>query len=121
MFDPMSAETDSEAFQSAHTKTIVVPVARAYAAWEDEELRRQWLGDHASFEIREAIPDRSMRIAWIDGDTTVTVTFFANGRAKSQVQVIHEGLPDAATVERVKAYWAEHLERLRALLEESRG
>jgi uncharacterized protein YndB with AHSA1/START domain len=116
----MSAESGTEAFRSAHTKTIVVPVARAYAAWEDEELRRQWLGDHAGFEIREATPERAMRIGWIDGATTVSVTFFANGRAKSQVQVIHEGLPDAATVERVKAYWAEHLERLRVLLEGTR-
>lgn len=117
----MSAESDTEAFQSAHTKTIVVPVAHAYAAWEDVELRREWLGDDAGFEILEATPERSLRIAWIDGETTVSVTLFANGRAKSQVQVIHEGFPDAGTAERVKAYWGDRLERLRAQLEESRG
>jgi hypothetical protein len=31
--------------------------------------------------------------------------------------VIHEGLPDRAAVERMKAYWGERLERLRELLE----
>ncbi|MGH2960801.1 MAG: SRPBCC domain-containing protein [Solirubrobacterales bacterium] len=117
----MSAERDTGAFQSAHTKTIVVPVARAYAAWEDADLRREWLGEDAGFEIREATPERSLRIAWIDGQTTVSVSFYANGRAKSQVQVIHEGFPDAGTAERVKAYWGERLERLRVLLEGSRG
>lgn len=117
----MSADTDTGPFQSARTMTIVVPVERAYAAWEDAELRREWLGDAAGFEILEAAPGRSMRIAWVDGATTLSVTFFPNGRAKSQVQVIHEGLPDAGTVERMKAYWGGRLERLRGLLEGSRG
>jgi len=113
----MSAETDTEAFQSARSKLIVAPVARLFGAWEDAETRREWLGDDAGIEVREANPEHSMRITWIDGETSLSVSFYAKGRAKSQVQVIHEGLPDRAAVERMKAYWGERLERLRELLE----
>jgi uncharacterized protein YndB with AHSA1/START domain len=116
------AEGDAERFgdlQAGRSKQIVAPAARAFAAFEDPELRRKWLGDDAALEIRDAVPERSLTIGWPDGATVVTVNLYAKGRAKCVVQVIHEGLPDAAAVERVRAYWGERLERLRRWLEEA--
>ncbi|HSJ17430.1 MAG TPA: SRPBCC domain-containing protein [Solirubrobacterales bacterium] len=104
--------------QVGRSKQVVAPAARAFAAFEDAELRRQWLGDEAPLEIRDTVPERSLAIAWPDGATIVTVNLYPKGRAKCVVQVIHEGLPDAAAVERMTAYWGERLERLRQLLEE---
>jgi uncharacterized protein YndB with AHSA1/START domain len=95
---------------------VVAPAARAFAAFENAELRRQWLGEEA-LEIRDADPERSLSIPWSDGATTVNVNLYPKGRAKCVVQVIHEGLPDAAAVERMRTYWGERLERLRRLVE----
>ena len=107
--------------QVGRSKQIVAPAARAFGAFEDAGLRRQWLGDDASIDIREATPERSLSIGWSDGDTEVTVNLYPKGRAKCVVQVIHEQLPDAAAVERMRDYWGERLERLRRLLEEEPG
>jgi len=114
------AEGDEERsgdLQAGRSKQVVAPAAQAFAAFEDAEVRRQWLGDDVALEIREATPERSLTIAWAGGPTTVTVNLYPKGRAKCVVQVIHEGLPDAAAVERMRAFWGERLERLRRLLE----
>ena len=57
-----------------------------------------------------------MRITWDDG-THVDADFYAKGDAKSQVSVQHSKLPDDKAVARLKAYWSESLDRLKALLE----
>jgi uncharacterized protein YndB with AHSA1/START domain len=103
--------------QVGRSMEVVAPAARAFAAFEDAELRRQWLGDDAALEIREADPERSLTAAWSGGGTTVRVNLYPKGRAKCVVQVLHEGLPDTAAVERTREYWGDRLERLRRLLE----
>lgn len=116
----MPTEGDGERsgdLQVGRSKQVVAPAARAYEAWQDDELRRAWLGDDAAFEVRAGVPEQSLSLAWADG-TSVGVKLYPKGRAKCVVQVIHEGLPDDAAVERMRAYWGERLERLRRLLEE---
>jgi uncharacterized protein YndB with AHSA1/START domain len=116
------ADDNGERFgdlQVGRSKQIVAPAARAFAAFEDAESRRRWLGDDAGVEIREATPERSLSMVWSDGHTEVTVNLYPKGRAKCVVQVIHEGLPDAAAVERMRDYWGDRLERLRRLLEDA--
>ena len=56
-----------------------------------------------------------MRITWPDR-TSVAVGFLAKGRAKSQVAIQHEKLPDKAAAMRLKAYWSERLDALGELL-----
>ena len=102
--------------QVGRSKQIVTPAARAYEAWQDDELRRAWLGDDAAVEVRPGVPEQSLSAAWPDG-TRVGVRLYSKGRAKCVVQVIHEGLPDDAAVERMREFWGERLERLRRLLE----
>ncbi len=106
-------------FQASASKTVAVPVSVLYAAWSDSRRRRGWLPD-ADFTVRKATPDRSLRITWVDGSTSVEVMFYAKGADKSQVTVQHSKLPDADAVARQKAYWAAALGRLKERLENGR-
>jgi hypothetical protein len=73
--------------------------------------RAEWFG------IRTAHPPRSARFDWEDGSTRVGATFISSGRAKSQVAVEHELLPDAKSAEQMKTFWRERLVALKELLE----
>jgi len=104
-------------FQISRAKTIAVPVAAAFQAWNDPKKRGRWLKD-SKFTIRKAQENRTLRITWVDGTTNVEVYFNDKGRGKSQVTVQHNKLPSAANAERKKKYWAEQLERLEKYLTE---
>ena len=98
------------------SKVVAVPVSTLYRAWQDKKARDRWL-PKADFTVRKAIRNKSMRITWLDGKTNVNVDFYAKGGEKSQVAVQHGKLANAKQAERMKAYWAERLERLKAILE----
>jgi hypothetical protein len=61
-----------------------------------------------------------MRMTWTVGGSSVDVGFFAKGPGKSQVQVSHSQLPNERAVTRQKTYWADALERLKALYGDAR-
>ena len=103
-----------DGYEANASRTFAAPVERLFGAWADEATRRRWLPK--SLTVRTATPPKSLRIAWPDG-TRVSVNFYAKGEGRSSVQVQHLKLADAATVAERKAYWAEALERLRALVE----
>ncbi len=107
-----------EGFQVSANKTVAVPIARLYAAWADEAQRAGWLG-RRKLEVRKATPRKSMRITWGAGKkaSSVSVGFYAKGRAKSQVSLEHSKLPDAAGAEKMKLFWRKALEKLKGLLE----
>lgn len=105
----------AEGFEIGSSKTLDVPVAKAFAAWDDERLRRRWLKDSA-FTIRKATPHKTMRITWVDSRTIVDVYFNSKGGGKSQVTVQHRKLADAKQAERMKKYWAEQLEKLKEVV-----
>jgi hypothetical protein len=63
-------------------------------------------------------PDRSMRFDWTDGGGRVATTFTARGAEKTVVVVQHQRLAGARTAAKMKAYWRERLEALKALLED---
>lgn len=106
-----------EGFSTGASKTVNVPVSRLFAAWNDEELRREWLGD-APLTVRKATPDKSLRISW-DGRSAVDVNLYAKGEGKSQVAVDHGKLADADEAAHMKAFWGEKVARLKELLEAS--
>ncbi|HEY8490417.1 MAG TPA: DUF4287 domain-containing protein [Dehalococcoidia bacterium] len=105
-----------EGYQVGASKTVDVPLAALYAAWADPEVRARWLPD-AGFTVRKATQDKSLRVTWVDGRTNLDVNFSPKGEGKSQVSLQHSKLEDAAAVERLRAYWREALERLKAGLE----
>ena len=47
------------------SRTMAVPLAKAFAAWTDEKLRKRWLPD-AKLEITTATPGKYVRGKWDD-------------------------------------------------------
>jgi hypothetical protein len=103
-------------FEVSASKTVAVPVERLYEAFADPALRERWLPG-AAFEVRTAIGGKSIRANWEDGSTRLVILFTARGESKSQVALVHERLPDAATAEQLKPWWRERVAALKRLLE----
>ena len=104
-----------DGFEISVAKTIAAPVGRAFAAWRENSLREQWL-PRTPLTVRKATPHKSIRILWAD-NTLLSVNFWPKGSLKCQVVPQHAKLPSAEAAEKMKAYWAEKLEALRAVLE----
>jgi len=102
-------------FEASKSRTFNAPVATLFEAWSDPALRRRWLGE-AGVKVRTATAPKSMRLGWPDG-TIVAVWFTAKGASKSAVALAHTKLPDRATADRLKAYWAERLGELAELID----
>lgn len=104
-----------EGFEISVSRTIEAPVAKAFKAWTDEKVRKQWLP--ANLEIRKATPNKSLRITWEGGKTSVAASFLAKGSGKSQIVAQHSKIPDAKAAAKMKKFWSEALDRLKKMLE----
>jgi len=102
-------------FSAGGSRTIVVPLAKAYAAWTDEKLRQQWLPG-AKLEITTATPGKYVRGKW-DEDTRLSVGFYSRGSDKTQVAVDHSKLANSKECAKMKSYWFAALNRLQGILE----
>ena len=103
-------------FAGGASKTVAVPVARLFEAFDDTTIRERWLPG-AVMRVRTSQPGRSARFDWDDGASRVNVTFAALGDGRSQVAVEHDHLPDAQAAADRKAFWRERLTALKSLLE----
>lgn len=103
-------------YQISRSKTIAAPAAVIYQAWLDETTRQCWLPD-APLTIRKATANKSLRITWGEGDTSLDVQLYPKGEHKTQVVVQHNKLPDADEAGRMKTYWQERLARLQTVVE----
>ncbi|WP_165436334.1 DUF4287 domain-containing protein [Amycolatopsis suaedae] len=90
-------------------RTVRVPADRLLAAVADPG---GWLPGVALTRR----PGRSVRFDLADG-TRISVTVEAKDDSRSQVHVEHQLLPDAAAVERRRAFWRERLTELKNRLE----
>lgn len=97
------------------SRVIAVPVERLFAAFDQDKQRRKWIVDE--IVVRKATPNKSMRITWSDGKSSVNVNFYAKPGGRSSVQVEHEKLASAAAAGRMKKFWGQRLDALRDLLE----
>jgi uncharacterized protein YndB with AHSA1/START domain len=104
-------------FTANASKTIAVPVASLFESWNDPEFLTRWLPDAARMTVRKANLNKSIRITWIDGKSSVEVNFWVKGTAKSQVAVQHSKLASPDDVAHWNAYWAAALLKLQELLE----
>jgi hypothetical protein len=102
-------------FSAGGSRTMLVPLAKAYAAWTDEKLRQQWLPG-AKLEITTATPGKYVRGKW-DEDTRVNVGFYSRGSTKTQVAVDHSKLANSKECAKMKSYWFAALNRLQGILE----
>ena len=66
---------------------------------------------------RKSTPEKTMRISWEDGASSVEVYFFPKGTGRSQVNVQHRKLGSAKDVAAMRGFWSGALERLRRQLE----
>lgn len=104
----------ADGFEISVSKTINVPVNKLYAALIDDKLRKKWLGEKIVF--RKTTENKSARITWSDGETSLSVDFYVKGESKSQIVVQHLKLPDSRTAEKMKAYWGEALKKMSDVL-----
>ena len=96
------------------SRTISVPVARLYSAFDDPALRARWLTG-LRFEIRTATEHKSMRCRLAD-DGPLDVYFTAQGDSKSTVSLQQRNLPDRETADEMKRFWGERLDGLKHML-----
>ena len=99
-------------FEASKSKTFGVPLARLYRSCSDAKTRAKWLPD---VTVRSATPRKYMRISWADG-SVVLLGFLKKGTSKSSVAIQHTKLPDRGAVTKMKAFWAERLTALDAVL-----
>lgn len=103
-------------FRVSRSVTVGAPLGKLFDAWQDARTRRRWLAD-PGFLLRKATANKSMRITWVDGKTSVEANFYAKSAGKSQVAVQHNKLADARAVERMRSYWGGALGKLKSILE----
>lgn len=106
-----------DGFEISVSKTIKIPVETAFLLFQDPKMRQRWLKD-SNFVVRKATMNKSLRITWIDGTTSLSVNFYPKSANKAQITVQHQKIENAKTAEKFKQYWAEQLEGLRTKFEE---
>ena len=104
-----------QGYEISVSRTIEAPVGKAFKAWTDEKSRKKWLP--ANLTIRKATANKTLRIGWEDGKTLVAAAFMAKGSGKCQVVAQHSKLADARSAARMKKYWSEALDKLKAFIE----
>jgi hypothetical protein len=103
------------AFSASASRTIAVPLAKAFEGWTNDKLRRRWLPD-APLEITTATPGKYVRAKWDEG-TRLNVGFYTTPGGKTRVAVDHEKLASSKECEEKKSYWSAALNRLEEALE----
>ncbi|HUS11094.1 MAG TPA: SRPBCC domain-containing protein [Pyrinomonadaceae bacterium] len=103
-------------YEISVSRTLNALIAKLFKAFADAKLREGWLAADG-LTIRKTIPNKSLRMTWIDGKTSVAVSFVAKTSDKSQVVVQHSKLPNATVSAKMKTYWGKALDRLRARIE----
>lgn len=103
-------------FEISVSRTIKTSPAKLYQAFATEKARRTWLSEDG-LTIRKSTPNKSLRITWSDGKSSLEIAFSYKNDDKSQVVVQHSKLPDAKASAKMKKFWGAALDRLRASLE----
>jgi uncharacterized protein YndB with AHSA1/START domain len=103
-------------YQVSISRIIKTPLAKLFKSVANEKARKAWLQEDG-LTTRKTTPNKSIRITWSDGKSSLEINFYSKGDDKSQVVVQHSKLPDAKASAKMKAYWSKALDRLRASLE----
>lgn len=105
-----------EGFQISVSRTVNAPLPKLFKSFENAKVRNAWLAEEG-LVVRKATTNKSMRVTWVDGKTSLEINFYPKGDDKSQLVVQHSKLPDAKSSAKMKTYWGKALDRLRASLE----
>jgi uncharacterized protein YndB with AHSA1/START domain len=104
-----------QGYEISVSRTIETPIGKAFKAWAEEKTRKEWLP--ANLTIRKAITNKSLRITWEDGKTSVAAAFLPKASNKCQVVAQHSKLPNAPAAATMKKFWGEALDSLKTLIE----
>lgn len=104
----------SGSFEATKSKTFVAPASEVFRAFADARARQRWL-PKVKVVVRKATPTCSVRMTWADG-TSVEVWISSKG-SKTTAQVQHRKLTSTEDVNTRRAFWAERLGTLVALIE----
>jgi hypothetical protein len=102
-------------FEVSVSKTIFVPIAALYKSFIDAKIRTKWLNE--KIEIRKATENKSARVTWSDGATSLSIDFYVKASDKSQIVVQHLKIPNSKKASVLKEFWGKKLEELKLLLE----
>jgi hypothetical protein len=105
-----------EGFQISVSRTVNTSLTRLFKSVANEKARSVWLVEEG-LVVRKATANKSMRVTWNDGKSSLEISFLPKGEDKSQIVVQHSKLPDAKSSARMKSYWNLALDRLRSSLE----
>ena len=105
----------ADGYQISKSVTINMPVEKAFSAWMDEITRAKWL-EFPDLGIRKSTANKSIRITWSDSKSSVEIYFYPKDD-RAQVALNHSKLPNKDQAEKMKAYWASQLEKMKAFLE----
>jgi uncharacterized protein YndB with AHSA1/START domain len=103
-------------FEISVSRTLKTSISKLYQAFATEKARKTWLGEDG-LTIRKSTPNKTLRVTWSDGTSSLEISFIAKDDSKSQVVVQHGKLSDAKASAKMKKFWGEALDRLRASLE----
>jgi uncharacterized protein DUF4287/activator of Hsp90 ATPase-like protein len=101
-----------DGYQISVSRTLDISLPTLYEAFKNEKKRGTWLSEN-DLKIRKATANKSLRVNWVDGKTSLEISFLDKGKSKSQVVVQHSRLPDAKAAAKMKSYWGMALDRLR--------
>jgi uncharacterized protein YndB with AHSA1/START domain len=104
----------SGSWEASKSRTINAGASTVFKAFKQPKLRSGWLPNKVA--ERTSVPNKSLRLTWEDG-TSVEVYLTSKARSKSQVVIQHTRLPSRDAADRMKVFWAEHLERLATQLQ----
>lgn len=110
------AHEKPEGYEISVSRTVGASVTSLYKYFANEKSRAQWLAEDG-FTVRKTTANKSIRVTWKDGKTSLDISFLSKGADKTQVVVQHSKLPDAKGAAKMKTYWGKALDRLRESLE----
>ena len=99
------------------SRTIKAPLARLFRSVANEKARFTWLPEEG-LTIRNTTPNKTIRLNWTDGKSTLEFSFYAKSADKTQIVVTHRKLSNAQASAKMKSYWGKALDALRASIEE---
>lgn len=99
------------------SRTIKAPLARLFRSVANEKARFTWLPEEG-LTIRNTTSNKTVRLNWTDGKSTLEFSFYAKSADKTQIVVTHRKLSNAQASAKMKAYWGKALDALRTSIEE---
>jgi Activator of Hsp90 ATPase homolog 1-like protein/Domain of unknown function (DUF4287) len=106
----------TDGYQISVSRTVKSPLSSLYSSFANEASRNEWLGEEG-LQVRKATKNKSMRVTWKDGKSSLEINFYPKEKDKTQVVVQHSKLANPTTAARMKTYWTKALDRLRQQLE----